>query len=177
MSPPENENIANLTVSEEESIKTAMRAIDNGALGIAFVVDENGKFAGLVTDGDVREAILRGTSVEDPISGIMNTQPVVITGEVTEEELLTLQNSEAIKSKLGVGSSLKVPVLDGNSGVKDSQESGPAKPLSVEESKSRKESPGDRLFRVSRLGAGAETYFKTFRRLRARQTVIREPWH
>jgi nucleoside-diphosphate-sugar epimerase len=119
MNPPENENIAKLTVSEEESIKTAMRAIDNGALGIAFVVDENGKFAGLVTDGDVREAILRGTSVEDPISGIMNTQPVVITGEVTEEELLTLQNSEPIKSKLGVGSSLKVPVLDGNLGVKD----------------------------------------------------------
>jgi len=119
MTQPQGDRIARLTINEKESIKDTMRAIDNGAMGIAFIVDENGKFIGLVTDGDVRGAILRGVRIEDPVSGIMNSKPVVLTDKASEEDLLTLQNREPIKSKLGVGYSLKVPVLDSDSKVKD----------------------------------------------------------
>ncbi len=119
MTQPFGDRIVRLTVSEKESIKDTMRAIDNGGLGIAFIVDENGKFIGLVTDGDVRGAILKGVRIEDPVSDIMNSSPVVLTDKVTEEELLTFQNRESVKSKLSVGYSLKVPVLDSDSMVKD----------------------------------------------------------
>ncbi len=119
MNQPHREIIAKLTVNENESIKTTMRAIDNGALGIAFMVNEDGKFMGLVTDGDVRGAILRGVMIESPVREIMNTKPVVLTDKMTKEELLTLQNREPIKSKLAIGYTLKVPVLDDESRVKD----------------------------------------------------------
>lgn len=119
MNKPHDEVIARLTVNENESIKATMRAIDAGALGIAFIVNEDGKFVGLVTDGDVRGAILRGVRIENPIKEIMNTKPVVLTDKMTEEELLTLQNREPIKSKLAIGYSLKVPVLDRESRVRD----------------------------------------------------------
>lgn len=119
MNQPHGEIIAKLTVNEDESVKTTMRAIDNGALGIAFMVNEDGEFMGLVTDGDVRGAILRGVRIESPVREIMNTKPVILTDKMTEEELLTLQNREPIKSKLAIGYTLKVPVLDDESRVKD----------------------------------------------------------
>ncbi len=114
-----DEQIAKLTVNENDSIKTTMRAIDNGALGIAFVVDARGKFVGLVTDGDIRGAILRGVQIEKPVREIANTKPIVIQDDMTEEELIALQGKEPVKSKLAIGYSLKIPVLDRQSRVKD----------------------------------------------------------
>ncbi|MFC2004679.1 NAD-dependent epimerase/dehydratase family protein [Chloroflexota bacterium] len=119
MSTFKNENVTRLTVNEKESIEIAMRAIDNGALGIAFIIDDNGKFVGLVTDGDVRRAILQGVQIESPIRQIMETSPIVIQGKLTEEKLLELQNSEAVKSRPGVGYTLKIPVLDSESKIRD----------------------------------------------------------
>jgi len=119
MNQHQDERIAKLTVDENESIKATMQAIDNGTLGIAFLVNADGKFAGLVTDGDIRGAILRGVRIESPIREIMNTNPVVIHDKLTEEELLALQNREPIKSRFAIGYSLKIPILDSESRVKD----------------------------------------------------------
>ena len=119
MNYQQDEKIAKLTVNENESIKTAMQAIDNGSLGIAVIVNASGKFVGLVTDGDIRGAILRGEKVERPIREIANTRPIVIQDKLTEEELLALQNREPIKAKLAIGYSLKIPVLDSESRVRD----------------------------------------------------------
>lgn len=113
------DKITSLTINEEASIRDTIRAIDAGGLGMAFIVNGDGKFTGLVTDGDIRRAILRGVRIEDPVSQIMNHKPIVFTDKVTEEELLTLQNKEPLKSKIAVGYSLKIPVLDENSRVKD----------------------------------------------------------
>ena len=119
MNYQQDEKIAKLTVNENESIKTAMQAIDNGALGIAVIVNAGGKFVGLVTDGDIRGAILRGVKIERPIREIANTRPIVIQDKLTEEELLALQNREPIKAKLAIGYSFKIPVLDSESRVRD----------------------------------------------------------
>jgi nucleoside-diphosphate-sugar epimerase/CBS domain-containing protein len=115
----QDERIKKLTVDEDESIKAAMRAIDKGTLGIAFVVNAGGKFTGLVTDGDVRRAILQGANIESPVKEITNTQPIVIKDKPTEEQLLALTRREPIKSQLAVGYTLKIPVLDSKSRVKD----------------------------------------------------------
>ena len=57
MNHPQDERIARLTVNENESIKTTVQAIDNGALGIAIIVNDDDRFVGLVTDGDIRKSI------------------------------------------------------------------------------------------------------------------------
>ncbi|MFC1869958.1 NAD-dependent epimerase/dehydratase family protein [Chloroflexota bacterium] len=119
MNYPYEEKIARSTVHENESIKAAMRAIDNGALGIAFIVNAEGKFIGVVTDGDVRRATLQGVEIGRPIKEIANTNPIVVSDKLTDEELLTLQNREPVRSILAVGYSLKIPVLDSESKVKD----------------------------------------------------------
>lgn len=114
-----DERIARLTVKEDESIKTAMQAIDNGALGMVLIVDADGKFTGLATDGDVRRAILQGVQIEKPIKTIMNKSPLVIRGKPTDDELLELQNREPFQSKLAIGYSFKIPILDKGSRIRD----------------------------------------------------------
>ena len=46
------------------TIRQAMQHIDDGAIGVALLVNEDGRFAGLVTDGDIRRGLLRGLGLE-----------------------------------------------------------------------------------------------------------------
>jgi dTDP-glucose pyrophosphorylase len=70
------------------SIREAIHRIDSGNAQIALVVDGNGVLAGTVTDGDVRRGLLRGLSLEDPVSSIMNQSPT--TGSRSEDRIALL---------------------------------------------------------------------------------------
>lgn len=54
-----------------ESILGTMRIIDQEALQIALVADGNDHLLGVVTDGDIRRALLSGVSLNAEIKGIM----------------------------------------------------------------------------------------------------------
>lgn len=58
-------------VSHEVNIIEAMKVLDAGALGF-ICIEENNKIYGVVTDGDIRRAIINNTSLEEPISKISN---------------------------------------------------------------------------------------------------------
>jgi len=101
-----------LLVKKGSSIKETMRVIDGGRLGIAFIEDEDKKFFGLVTDGDIRRAILQGINIEKPIEEIVNKKPIVINEGFTEKEIKKLKESKEVKKRIPITGSLKVPVLD-----------------------------------------------------------------
>jgi nucleoside-diphosphate-sugar epimerase len=98
-------------VRQERSMREGMAAIDYVGLGLALVVNEESRVVGLVTDGDIRRAILRGISIDVPISDVMNRSPV-IAREVDEDsgwaELLSRDLQSLISEEVG----LKVPVVD-----------------------------------------------------------------
>lgn len=71
-------NISKLFASPEQSIKEVMKVIDTGAMGIAFVVDKESKLQGVVTDGDIRRAILKGIGLDEPAHKIMNKDPFYV---------------------------------------------------------------------------------------------------
>ncbi len=77
-----------LLLSPTASIREAIYRIDMGNAQIALVVDGNDVLAGTVTDGDVRRGILRGLSLEDPVSSIMNQAPT--TGIPSEDRIALL---------------------------------------------------------------------------------------
>lgn len=69
------------SLSSRSTLLDALRVIDEGGLQFALVVDE-GKLAGMVTDGDVRRALVRGLDTSVGISEAMNRNAV--TGTMAE---------------------------------------------------------------------------------------------
>ena len=61
-------------VSSNDTILHALGVIDAGALQFALVVDA-GKLVGLVTDGDIRRALVRGVATSGRIAEAMNAEP------------------------------------------------------------------------------------------------------
>ena len=96
-----------------------MRIIDNGVLGIAFVVDDDKNFVGVITDGDIRRAILDGKALTTPIKKIANASPIVIKKEWGKKKINNFLKTSAVKSNMPVHGVMKIPVLDENNRVVD----------------------------------------------------------
>ncbi|MCJ7603674.1 MAG: nucleotidyltransferase family protein [Desulfobulbaceae bacterium] len=85
------------------SIIEAMRLIDKIALQIVLVVDSDNVLLGSVTDGDIRRAILKGGSLDDPIANVMNKRPTAFTADESREDMLVAMRLFKLS---------KVPVVD-----------------------------------------------------------------
>jgi len=89
-------------------------------MGIAFITDDQRKLCGVVTDGDIRRAILNGIDInETPEEQIMNKNPLAIKSGWSAEDIENyLQNSKVL-AKLSEYTLMKIPVLDENCHVID----------------------------------------------------------
>ena len=67
-----------LTINLFTTVRDAMRVINHGACQIALVVDNENFLQGIVTDGDIRRALLNGITLDDSISKAMNANPVTL---------------------------------------------------------------------------------------------------
>ena len=63
--------LTDLTVSADATIFTALRVIDANRMGIAFAVDGARRVVGVLTDGDIRHAFVRGVNLHDHVSQAM----------------------------------------------------------------------------------------------------------
>lgn len=69
-------------VSGDRSLLDVLHVISDKRLGIAVVVDAGGALAGVLTDGDVRRALLADPqSLERPVSELMTGDPRTITAD------------------------------------------------------------------------------------------------
>lgn len=66
-----------VAVKESDDIRTALSVLDRASLQIVLVVADDQTLLGTLTDGDVRRALLRGETLDSPVSLAMNKQPVV----------------------------------------------------------------------------------------------------
>jgi nucleotide sugar dehydrogenase len=83
--------ISEITIDKNTTIKEAMIVMTSAGpkklpTGIVIVTGKNNKLLGVVTDGDIRRALLKGKTLNDPVENIMITNPV------------HLKNSENIKN-------------------------------------------------------------------------------
>lgn len=108
-----------LLVKEINTIKETMGMIDKNTLGIAFVVNNKNKFVGLVTDGDIRRAILNGINIKRCIKDIMNKNPIVVYNSWSKEKLKNLLYDKKIKTIIPTHGSIKIPILDNNKKVRN----------------------------------------------------------
>lgn len=103
-------NWKDAVVGVDDTVITTIERIERGVLQIALVLDNDGRLLGSVTDGDVRRAILRGVSLSDPVSLVMNKSPFTILPD---------HDLESVKATMLARRLHQVPVTDDRGRVLD----------------------------------------------------------
>lgn len=84
-------------VRPDESIRSTLSVIDHEGLRAAFVVDDDLRLLGMVTDGDIRRGLLRGIGLEASVSDVMNTNPMTFSPEqATPDTIRTVLESRRL---------------------------------------------------------------------------------
>ena len=97
------ENIKNIKLRENSTIKEALEIIDKGSMQIALVVDENDMLLGTLTDGDIRRGLLKGFDLTSSIEQIIFKTPTIAKISDTKEDILKI----ALSKKLH-----QIPIVD-----------------------------------------------------------------
>jgi len=111
------------------TIFEALKIINGNAKGIAFIANDHNNLIGVVTDGDIRRALIKGINLEEKVSKVINREFVYSREGESIEDLFNKINSKVkiipiVNSKFEVvnyfefKSEIKIPVaspdLSGN---------------------------------------------------------------
>lgn len=102
--------IESIIISPNDSIKKAMKAIDDSGLRCALVTDDERRLVGILSDGDIRKHILKDINLNLSVRVIMNTRPIVL------KEGYTLK---AAKDTMVTNSITLIPIVDNHNRVID----------------------------------------------------------
>ncbi len=75
-------------VPDRVSLADALRVIDETALGVVLICDENQRLVGMATDGDIRRALLEGHGIDSSIRIATNASPTTARLGASRESLL-----------------------------------------------------------------------------------------
>ena len=70
-------NWKNSILSQNASIKLAIKSLNKNALQIILAVNDSKQFVGTLTDGDIRRALIKSTNLNRPIKNIINKKPII----------------------------------------------------------------------------------------------------
>lgn len=90
-------NWADLVVSSATPLRDAIERIDKTGLQLVLVCDERGHLAGVLSDGDVRRAVLRGLDLSVPTRMVMNAQPTTTRVTASKSEQLALMRRKVLR--------------------------------------------------------------------------------
>lgn len=97
-------DLSALCISPDSSIRQAIACIDRNGQGIALVVVEAGHLMGVVTDGDIRRAMLAGLDLDLPVRRLLEqmtlkARPIPLTAPVNtpDAELLRMMNQYTLR--------------------------------------------------------------------------------
>ena len=86
-------NWKNTLISHTGLIKNAIEILSETSRRIVLVTDSDLRLFGTVTDGDIRRALLRGLSLESPISEVVNRKPIVVPENISREAVLKIMSA------------------------------------------------------------------------------------
>jgi len=91
-----------LFVYEDLSLRDALIRLDETGLQILLITDESRRIAGVITDGDIRRALLKNVSMDIPVNSVMN------------RDCTSLTRAEAYRAKdlISDGRFSHVPIID-----------------------------------------------------------------
>lgn len=89
-------NWTSTIVLPNANLQQVIASLNKTGLRIALVCDSDRKLLGVVTDGDIRRALLIGKNLDAPVLQIMQKKPLVVTGNINKSELLRLMSLNMI---------------------------------------------------------------------------------
>jgi dTDP-glucose pyrophosphorylase len=98
-----SQRLVDISIREDSSIRDAMQAIDRGACWIALVIADGGRLLGLITDGDVRRALLAGASLSDPVGPYVQRKYTTVPPTAGRSEVLDIMRARTIN---------QIPIVD-----------------------------------------------------------------
>jgi dTDP-glucose pyrophosphorylase len=90
-------------IGPEATFRDALKAIDATGAGMALIVGDDRRLIGVLSDGDLRRALIRGAGLEDAAVGAANREPLCIDQH---------QDRAATLAMLRANSLRQLPVLD-----------------------------------------------------------------
>ena len=88
-------NINNILINETSTIREAMRAISIGEIGVTISVElQNNRFVRIITDGDIRRALLEGYGLQSRINVIDKKESVVVGLDTQQSEVTAMFNND-----------------------------------------------------------------------------------
>jgi dTDP-glucose pyrophosphorylase len=99
-----------IVVRPDVPLSETITRVDASTLQVALVTSADGKLLGVVTDGDIRRAILRRTTLDTPISCVMNPSPKFLPPYASKIEILAFMRRHTIRH---------VPLVDASGIVVD----------------------------------------------------------
>ena len=110
-------NISDVCIKTDATIHMAASAIDRSAVGICIVTNEEYHFKNIITDGDIRRAMLDGFSLDKSIEVLINrkadsqySNPTTARKDDNDARLLKLMHERDL---------IHIPILDENERVVD----------------------------------------------------------
>ena len=85
-----------IAISPQTTLRESIARIDGSGLQLALVLDSDGRLAGVLSDGDIRRAILQESDLAIPIANVMNFNPTVAPISATSSELLALMRRKVL---------------------------------------------------------------------------------
>jgi dTDP-glucose pyrophosphorylase len=101
--------LSKFIISENCSLKKAIFVINETASQIALVV-KNQKLIGIVTDGDIRRALLGGLNLNSKIEKVMQRNYTFLLSPASKEDALKLMKNKILK---------QIPLIDNNKNLID----------------------------------------------------------
>ena len=102
------DNVSDLIISSDKKMSDVMLQLNKNIRGICFIVDDN-KIAGVITDGDIRRAILNNFNKNDLVSNFMNKNFISLPISSSNEEI-----KDSLSSKIKY-----IPLVNDNQEIID----------------------------------------------------------
>jgi dTDP-glucose pyrophosphorylase/CBS domain-containing protein len=100
---PSEERLESVILSPSASIGEAIACLDRAGCGALALCSSDRRFVGVLTDGDIRRAILKSRPLDDPCGSIASLNPITVLQPAAPAEALGLMNRHDINH---------LPVLD-----------------------------------------------------------------
>jgi dTDP-glucose pyrophosphorylase len=97
-------------INENSTIKEAMKNIDKNLTGACLVINENNQLLGVVSDGDIRRAILNNHTINDRIDGIYSRNYKYMSKIESKKKVIEYMLKYKIR---------QMPILDENKRLED----------------------------------------------------------